>query len=94
MKDAIDEIILEAKEEAVAEVVTEKQPIIAGLEVERDQWKINAADREEDYQVEHEQRLQAEERGKVAVTVAAVGIPSVLVIGGIVGAIIGANIAK
>ena len=94
MREAIDEVILEAKEEAVAEVIAEKEPIIAGLEVERDQWKINAADREEDFQVEHERRLQAEESGKVAVTIAAVGIPSALVVGGIVGAILYAVLSK
>ena len=94
MREAIDEVIQEAKEEAAAEVVAEKQPIIAGLEVERDEWKGSASDREEDYQIEREHRLQAEESGKVAVTVAAVGIPSALVIGGIVGIIIGANLVK
>ena len=94
MREAIDEVILEAKEEAAAEVVAEKEPIIAGLEVERDQWKGNAEDRQEDYQVEHERRLQAEESGKLAVTVAAVGIPTALIVGGIIGAVIGANIAK
>ena len=94
LREAIDEVILEAKEEAAAEVVAEKEPIIAGLEVERDQWKGNAEDRQEDYQVEHERRLQAEESGKLAVTVAAVGIPTALIVGGIIGAVIGANIAK
>lgn len=88
LRQAVEQILQEAREDAAAEAIAELQPVVERETARAELWHKAAGVRQERYEEERRQRESIESGIEIWRGVALIGIPVAVAIGLIVGLIL------
>jgi hypothetical protein len=85
LRQAVEQILQEAREKAAAEAIAELQPVVERETARAELWHKAAAVRQEKYEEEHSIRIRIEEGIAIWRGTALIGIPAAAAIALLVG---------